>query len=101
MLMRSFSRSAELTKGSRWQILGLFLIIAVIYFIEFLVLAEFGLVSTTPPPPGQFGALNIIASLITALVFNLLWGTIQPALYLELRGSREGDSVQSLEEVFA
>jgi hypothetical protein len=50
---------------------------------------------------GQFGVANMVAAAITALVFNLLWGTIQPALYIELRESKEGGSVEHLEQVFA
>ena len=100
-IMRSFGRSAELTKGHRWKIFGLFLILAAIYAVEFVVFAEVGMVTMTPPPSGQMGPLNIIANVITSLVFNLLWGTIQPALYVELRQSGEGGSPQDLEQVFA
>jgi hypothetical protein len=35
------------------------------------------------------------------MVLNLLWGTIQPSLYIELRQAKEGGSIDSLEEVFA
>jgi hypothetical protein len=34
-------------------------------------------------------------------VFNAIWGTVQPSLYVELRQSKEGESMESLAQVFA
>jgi hypothetical protein len=43
----------------------------------------------------------MIGSVILNTAFNALWGTIQSALYVELREAREGDSIESLAQVFA
>jgi uncharacterized membrane protein len=99
-VMRALSRSAELTKGFRWKILGLFLVLLVVYMLLFVALGVVGL--RAMPAMGQgFDASYLIANVITAIVINLLWGTIQPALYLELRQAKEGGSLQDLEQVFA
>lgn len=99
-VMASLSRSSELTKGSRWKILGLFLVLLVIYLLVSMALGLVGL-AANPAATAPFGVVNLIATAITALVFNLLWGTIQPSLYVELRQAKEGDSADHLAQVFA
>lgn len=96
----SLSRSQELTKGHRWKILGLFLVLLVIYIIVFVVLGFIGL-STIRSPSESFTVVNLVGSLITSAVVNLLWGTIQPSLYVELRQARNGGTLSSLEQIFA
>ena len=44
---------------------------------------------------------NILGSVVLGTIFNTLWGTIQPSLYVELRQAKEGDSADRLAEVFA
>jgi hypothetical protein len=100
--MMALSRSTELTKGSRWRILGLFLVLLVIYILVFTVLGFVGLSSfRAGAAPSDFGLANLIASVVSAMIMNMLWGTIQPSLYIELRQAKEGSSVESLEAVFA
>jgi hypothetical protein len=98
----SLSRSAELTKGSRWKILGVFFVLLVGYWILSLVL---GLVGLRMYGPGTsvtgFTVANILGSVILGTIFNMLWGTIQPSLYVELRQARDGDSAEHLAEVFS
>lgn len=101
-VMMALSRSTELTKGFRWKILGLFLVLLVIYLFVFTLLGLVGLSSLrTGAAAGEFGLANLIASVVSAMVMNLLWGTIQPSLYIELRQAKEGSSLESLETVFA
>lgn len=99
-VMRALSRSAELTKGFRWKILGLFLVLLVVYILLFALIAVLGFRSM-PATGARFDASVLIANVVTAFVMNLLWGTIQPALYLELRQAKEGGSLEDLEQVFA
>jgi len=100
-VMRAFSRSSELTKGSRWKIFGLFLVLLVIYIVIFALLAVVGLRMVSAGATEPFGLANMIGNAISAVVLNLLWGTIQPSLYLELRQAKEGGSLENLEQVFA
>jgi hypothetical protein len=100
-ILQSFSRSMELTKGHRWKILGLFLVLLVIYILAFWLLGIVGLSTYGAANFGEFGVVNAVASIVTAMIFNLIWGTIQPALYIELRQAKEGDSMENLEQVFA
>jgi hypothetical protein len=97
----AFSRSAELTKGARWKILGLFLVLLVIYWLLSVVVGLVGLGMYGPSSIGGLSVANLLGSVIVGTIFNALWGTIQPALYVELRHWKEGDSVQALADVFA
>jgi hypothetical protein len=101
-IMAALSRSAELTKGVRLKILGLFLVLAVAFWLLSIVLGFVGLKMYGPATPAYgFGIGNLLGSVIIGTISNVLWGTIQPSLYVELRQAKEGDSMQSLEQVFA
>jgi hypothetical protein len=99
----AFSRSAELTKGAKWKILGLFLVIGVCYWLLSYVagLVGFGTYNSATATAGGLTTGNLIGGIVVGTVFNALWGTIQPSLYVELRQWKEGDSIGNLEQVFA
>jgi len=100
-IFESIGRSSELTKGARWKIFGLCLILLLIYWFLSAVIGIVGLGMYNPANPAAFGVANIVGSIIVGTIFNMLWGTIQPSLYVELRQWKEGDSAQNLAEVFA
>lgn len=100
-VMAAFRRSQELTSGDRWRIFGLFLVLLVIYVLLALLLAMIGLGGMTATSVQSLGLVPLLANVLMATVFNLLWGTIQPSIYLELRQEKEGGSLQNLEQVFA
>ena len=97
----AFSRSAELTKGARWKIFGLSLVLLVIYWLLSLVVGLVGLGTFNAATPGGLTVANLIGSMVTGTIFNMIWGTIQPSLYVELRQWKEGTSAESLAQVFA
>jgi uncharacterized membrane protein len=97
----AFSRSAQLTKGARWKIFGLSLVLLVIYWLLSLIAGLVGLGMYSAANPAGFTFANIIGGIVVGTIFNTLWGTIQPSLYVELRQWKEGDSMQNLEHVFA
>lgn len=98
---RAFGRSQELTKGVRWKIFGLFLVLLVIYILLFAVLGMIGLSQVNATSADGLNTANLIGSAVMATLLNLIWGTIQPALYIELRQAKEGGSLENLEQVFA
>jgi hypothetical protein len=97
-IMTAFARSAELTKGARWKILGLFLVVILAYWLLSVILGFVGL-TVYSASSLSLTTGNLLGSIIIGTVFNALWGTIQPSLYVELRQSKEG--VENLEQVFA
>ena len=97
----AFGRSAELTSGAKWKIFGLCLLLLVIYWILSLIVGLVGLGTYNAANPAGLTITNLIGSIVVGTIFNTLWGTIQPSLYVELRQWKEGDSADSLAEVFA
>lgn len=101
-VFEALGRSRELTKGVRWKILGVFLVLAVLYWVMATVLGLTGLTAY-----GMADASNGIAfssmlgSIVLGTIFNVLWGTVQPSLYIELRHWKQGDNVEALQNVFA
>jgi len=98
----AFGRSSELTKGARWKIFGLLLVLIVIYWLLSVVVGLVGLGMYSPSTAtAGLSVANLIGSILVGTVFNVIWGTIQPSLYLELREWKEGGSIENLEDVFA
>ena len=101
-IMAALSRSAELTKGVRLKILGLFLVLGVGFWLLSIVLGFVGLKMYGPATSAYgFEIGNLLGSAILGTISNVLWGTIQPSLYVELRQAKEGTSAERLAEVFA
>ncbi len=94
-------RSAELTKGARWKILGLALVVVVAYWLLSTILGFIGLASDSTSLAGAFSVSNLLGSVIVGTLFNAVMGTLQPALYIELRRWKEGTDVETLRDVFA
>ena len=103
----SLSRSQELTEGARWKVfavmlilLGISLLVAVA--LAFLVRPLIRIVAT-----GEFFSDSWIMPLLFAIrtfwgaILNLVWGSVQASLYVELKEWKEGGSAQNLEQVFA
>ncbi|MGB3722717.1 MAG: hypothetical protein WA979_07865 [Pacificimonas sp.] len=103
-IIGSFGRSRALTKGSRWTIFGIF----VILFVAAIVIS--GLAAFTGPGLGVFtgapalqnvGAIFFITSAIANTVLYVVGTTLFAAMYLELRTIRDGADTGQLGEVFA
>ena len=59
-----------------------------------------GLYSLTAASTG-FTITNIIGGIVVGTIVNMMWGTVQPSLYIELRQWKEGGSIENLEQIFA
>ena len=97
----SLSRSAHLTKGERWKIFGLLLILFILYY---MLAAVFGIAGFST---GAFqgGAMSLpvfylVMMTVLGTLMNLVWGTVQASLYVELRNAKDGPAVDQLEDVF-
>jgi uncharacterized membrane protein len=100
-IFAAFSRSAELTKGARWKIFGLSLVLLVIYWCLTLIVGFVGLSQLSGANAANFTVANLIGTVVVSTIFNMIWGTVQPSLYVELREWKEGSSIENLEDVFA
>lgn len=100
-ILGSLRRSAELTKGSRWKILAMFLVLIVAYWLLSLLIGVVGLAEYRPATAAGLTITNLIGSIILGTAFNTAAGAMWPSLYVELRHAKEGTSIASLEQVFA
>ncbi len=99
----SMSRSRALTKGYRWSIFGLFLIVMVLAFM--LRLAAWVFAAIFPPAFALVSVSVVIVNAIpNAVVSTIIWTVTSVAItatYIELRRIKEGSSVEDLAEIFS
>ena len=95
----ALSRSAELTDGSRWRVFGISAVLCVTG-----ILATLGVETIFSSPEGTdwiTDPVYILASGVATTLTSVLWGTVQTAMYVELRAAKDGPSSSRLEEVFS
>ncbi|MDX8528694.1 hypothetical protein RFM68_29905 [Mesorhizobium sp. MSK_1335] len=89
----SMSRSRALTKGCRWSLFGLFLILIIIAMIiqwgMLLVLVLFG------------GIIAEIGAALVQTVVSMVLSIATAVSYVELRQAKEGASIDELAEIFS
>jgi hypothetical protein len=96
----SMGRSAELTKGRRWSIFGLGLVVIII-----VLLVEALVAAIVLPGGNVIRDLNVplfqylVAPLISVVTTPLAMAG-SASLYFELRSTREGIGVEALASVF-
>jgi hypothetical protein len=96
----SFERSAELTRGSRGAIFGLFVLYFVAVLVVELVLGVFSNV-TNVVTIGSFSPLTRLVVLPLIQVVNaLIGGTGVAVLYVELRRIKDGVGPRGLAAIF-
>ena len=99
-VIASFGRSAELTRGNRWRIFGLFLIYIVAVIILQLLLTMFGGLFSLATI-GGFPLVTRLLILPLIQVANALIGAVGVAvLYVDLRRLRDGVGPQGLAAIF-
>jgi len=88
----SLSRSADLTKGHRWTIFAIFLVILALALVIGMVLVM--ALATT-------GSLVVaLLGTVIALFFGLWSGVAQAVVYHDLRKVKEGIDIEDLAKVF-
>jgi hypothetical protein len=96
----AFARSAELTRGNRWRIFGLF----IIYFVATIILEVVLGVFSGAASLASGGGMSFVQAIILGPLFRvaaaLLGATATAALYVELRRVRDGVGADSLAAIF-
>ena len=105
-VFRALGRSAELTKGARWGIFGLQLILLLVLYAIIAVagiVAIFAAGGIQNLAAAQTAGPSIIPTILSA-AFNTLSITfaaaIQTALYVELRDCKDGPATAALGDIF-
>ncbi|HYE26806.1 MAG TPA: glycerophosphoryl diester phosphodiesterase membrane domain-containing protein [Allosphingosinicella sp.] len=104
--VEALGRSRDLTRGARWKIFGLTLVMIVIYWIFSALIGVIGMMwygglddfalATERGLPLAYLAFSAIVQTITSAV----WGVIQTSLYVELRDWKDGPPSEQLAEIF-
>ena len=107
-IFESFSRSAELTRGNRWRVFGLFVLLWVILLVLGMVFGAVtaAMIFSTPgalenPMAAATNPINIVVSVVQQTITAVIGATLIAVLYVELRRVREGAGPQWLAEIFS
>ena len=101
----AFNRSSYLTKGARWKILGLGLVMALIYWIFAAVIATtlvliYGVQDMAASMQHGLPLAWLLVSGILATILTAILTTIQTSLYVELRNWKDGPASEKLADIF-
>lgn len=88
----ALSRSSALTKGSRLKLLGLIIVFAI---FSMIIGIPIGIISMISP------SLSVVSSALVSTVSAAVGAAGIAAVYIELRGTKEGASTDQLASVFA
>lgn len=102
----AFSRSAELTRGNRWRIFGLGVVIWIVLLVIGAVFNAVTGVSAFGTDPAQtlnraLSPLALGLGVIRSTISAVIGATLISVLYVELRRLREGAAPQWLAEIFS
>ncbi|AUW58211.1 hypothetical protein C1T17_08930 [Sphingobium sp. SCG-1] len=103
----AFGRSRFLTKGARWKIFGLQILLVVVFMllssvVGVMMVASGGLQNLAAQmADGQLPVSYIIAAVISGTLMTAFWSATQTSLYISLREWKEGPQAEALANVFA
>ena len=101
----ALGRSADLTRGERWSVFAVLLITLGFFLLVFMlsnVVSGIGIaISARSGDFSGLALLTAIAGAISATLQTVLTSAISTAVYVELRGLKEGPESQGLDAVFA
>jgi hypothetical protein len=96
-IMGSFGRSSELTKGARWKI---FLVMLIVVIGLWLLSIPAAMLEGLAGSIGATIGVALMGAVVSALG-NMVMVTIQASIYVELREAKEGIAPSDLEAIFA
>jgi hypothetical protein len=99
-IMEAFGRSAELTRGNRWAIFGLFVIYMIAAIVIQLVVTMIGGVASFAAGGGPPLISRVLLMPLVQVVSTLVASTGAAVLYAELRRVREGVGAADLARIF-
>ncbi len=91
----SLERSVALTRGSRWQVLGVLAIFVLFYMAVSMVLGVLGAIAGSESMAGQ-----MIVSTLSGIAVSLVLASFLASLYVELRTVKEGATTEGLAAIF-
>ena len=101
----ALGRSADLTKGERWNVFVVLLILFAL-LVGLVILGAIGgaIAGATGILSGGGNAMSLLvggATVVSGTISATIAGALPTAVYIELRGLKEGPEAQGLDAVFA
>lgn len=101
-VIEAFGRSRQLTKGARWRVFGLGLLMLVIFWIISAISGVLFYASGGIESAASGGSIPfILFSVVVGTVVTAFTGAVQTNLFLALRDWKDGTRLGALAEVFA
>lgn len=98
--LESMRRSAELTKGHRWKIFGVWVLIAIVAIIILIMVGVFaGLGAVVAQGLGRVLIAGVISLILTAIVTAYSY-VLNAMIYHDLRVAKEGVDTEQIAAVF-
>jgi hypothetical protein len=100
--VEALGRSRYLTRGARWKVFGLNLVLLVLYWLFSIgVVAIFGDLGRSATDFQSMSVAFILGSAAVQTVTSVVWGVIQSSLYVDLREWKDGPKTEALAEIFS
>jgi uncharacterized membrane protein len=99
-IFESIRRSNDLTRGARWKIFSLMIAVGLIASLVSGAVEMTVGIDDSDPLATFSNPTYLLLSTLVGTIFSLISGTIQSAIYVELRDWKEGPATARLEEVF-
>ena len=99
-VIEAFGRASVLTRGARWKIFGLALVILILIWVFEAVVgvAQIALFQRGTNP---FSLALILFNGLAGTLMSAFWATMQTGLYVELRNWKDGPQNAQLTDIFA
>ncbi|MDP9421941.1 MAG: hypothetical protein M3Q19_03755 [Pseudomonadota bacterium] len=100
-VIEAIERSNELTRGSRWKIFLLLFLVGMVTWVAGGVLEYFAGVDEADAAAAFEDPTYLTASALVGTLTSLFAGTVQSAIYVELRNFKDGPASSHLEQIFS
>lgn len=105
-IFEAFGRSRFLTRGARWNVFGIGLVMVVLYYVLIAAVGIATVAVTGLPAAGRdgaaaFGTLSSVLTALSTTVSTAVVAAVQTSLYVELRDWKDGPQVDQLSDIFA
>ena len=102
----AFSRAAELTRGNRWRIFGLGVLVWILLLVMQMIFNAVTGITTVGADPAAtleraLSPLTMVLSVIQSTISSVIGAAAVAVLYVELRHARDGAGPQWLAEIFS
>ncbi|MET3825763.1 hypothetical protein ABIC16_001456 [Sphingomonas sp. PvP055] len=102
----AFGRSAFLTRGARWNVFGIGLVMLILYYVliaavGIVTVAVTGFPAAAPRGFDGFVTLSSVFSALSTTLSTAVVAAIQTSLYVELRDWKDGPQIEQLSDIFA